>query len=250
MKIRPPVLAFAGLVVALAAVACGGGGSDATPTRASSGTGATSTATSRSAAAGNEAVAALQKLAVPAGMADGMALGKAGTPATLTIFEDFQCPYCLRFTADFEGLIFDEYVKPGKLRVEFRNLPILGPESEVAAAAAWCAGQQNQFWAYEKKLFLVEAEAGQLTSEKIGVGRFATDQLKAAADDVGLDRAKFDACIVSGAASAAVNDDVRQARSIGLRGTPSFLVNGQPLADTPATAAAWRKVLDSAVAAR
>lgn len=229
------------MVLALVA-ACGDDGDDpgTEPTQRSPGT---ATATP-----GNEIVAALQKLDAPLELADGLALGRPEAKVTLAVFEDFQCPHCLRFTALIEPAIVEEYVKPGKVRLEFRNLPFLGPESVQAALAAWCAGEQNQFWPYQEKLFMVQAEAGQATSEKLDVGRYSTEKLQEHASALGLDRAAFDACYTSEAAAEGVRTGLREAQSLGLRGTPSFVIDGQPLADSPASLAVWRKVLDEALA--
>ena len=184
-------------------------------------------------------------------MVDGSTLGRKDAKLTLAVFEDFQCPYCLRYSALFEPALVDDYVRTGKIRLEFHQLPILGDESVQAAVASWCAGQQGQFWAYHKKLFMVEAEADQLTVEKVGIGRFSAANLQSFAAGLGLDAAAFEACSNSGAAIEAVRADVRQAQSLGLRGTPSFVMNGTPLASgAPATAAAWRKLLDDALAGR
>lgn len=230
------------MVLALLAAACGDDGDDpgTEPTRRSPGT---ATATP-----GNEIVAALRKLDAPLELADGLALGRPEAKVTLAVFEDFQCPHCLRFTALIEPSIVEEYVKPGKVRLEFRNLPFLGPESVQAALAAWCAGEQNQFWPYQEKLFMVQAEAGQATSEKLDVGRYSTEKLQEHASALGLDRAAFDACYTSEAAAEGVRGGLREAQSLGLRGTPSFVIDGQPLADSPASLAVWRKVLDEALA--
>ena len=60
--------------------------------------------------------------AIPQDLADGFALGKKDAPLTLVVYEDFQCPFCLRYTTAFESMLVEDYVKPGKLRIEFRRL--------------------------------------------------------------------------------------------------------------------------------
>ncbi len=196
-------------------------------------------------------MAALDRHVVPPELVDGFALGKTGAKLTLAVFEDFQCPFCLRYSALFEPAIVDDYVRTGKVRLEFHQYPIIGQESLQAAVASWCAGQQNRFWQYHKKLYMIQAEAGQLAQEKVEVGRFSEANLRAYAVAVGLAAGQFDACYVSEGALEAVRADIRQAQALGLRGTPSFVLNGKPLASgSPATVAAWRKLLDDALAAR
>lgn len=241
MKAWPLIAALAVPLVGLL-VSCGGDSpSSKEPARTTPSRTATATPTSGIAAA-------LENLDLPLDLASGLSLGKQDAPVTIAVFEDFQCPHCLRYTALIEPAIIDEYVTPGRVRLEFHNLSFLGPESVQAALAAWCAGEQDQFWPYHKQLFLVQAEAGQATSEKLDVGRFSDTALRQYAADLGLDTAAFEACYSSTAAAEGVRADLRQAQSLGLRGTPSFVINGQPLATSPSSLAEWRKFLDQALA--
>jgi protein-disulfide isomerase len=224
------------------------GGDDATAGTAPAGASATATAKPAATAASNDGVAALRAFPVPRELANGATLGKADAKVTLTVFEDFQCPFCLHYTATQEGALIEEYVKTGKVKLEFKNFPILGQESVQAAVAAQCAANQGRFWEMHRKLFLVEAEAGQLANEKVDAGRFSHENLKAYAIEVGLDGATFDSCYRSSEAAEAVAADARQGRSLGIRGTPSFLINGTPQASgAPATVDLWRKVLDASL---
>ena len=180
----------------------------------------------------------------PADLADGQAIGRPGAPLALTAFEDFQCPFCLRFTLLNEPVIIKEYVLTGKVRLEFKHFPILGDESGAAAVAANCAADQGRFWDLHKRLFLAQFDAGQLTAEKLNVGRFSVENLQQYASEEGLDAASFTACLTSQAAADRVTAQLRDAAALGLRGTPSFLVNGQPVTRPPTTPDEWRSFLD------
>lgn len=188
--------------------------------------------------------AAFRDLEFPADLIDAQAIGESDAPITLTAFEDFQCPFCLRFTLLNEPVIIQEYVLTGKVRFEFKHFPILGDESGAAAIAASCAADQGRFWALHKRLFLVQLDAGQLTAEKLNIGRFSAQNLQRYAAEEGLDAAAFDACLASQAAVDKVTGELREAAALGLRGTPSFLINGQPVTAPPATPAEWRSFLD------
>jgi protein-disulfide isomerase len=167
----------------------------------------------------------------------------------MVMYEDFQCPFCLRYSALWEPTIVDEYVATGRVQFEFRQFPILGPESVQAAVAAECAAGQDRFWQYQNHLFLIQARAGQWSDEQINVGRFSTENLQQAASDVGgIDRAAFDACLASPETLAAVEADAAEARQVGIAGTPGFTFNGQPLGGTPPTIEDWRLLLDSLLA--
>ncbi len=193
----------------------------------------------------NETSAKIMALDVPRDLVDGLSAGKKDAPATLQVFEDFQCPNCLFYTAAYEQLIVDEYVKAGKLRYEFHNFAFLGQESVYAAAGAVCAGKQGRFWEFHEKLFLIQADANQLTTEKIDAGRFTPDALVGYAVDLGMSRQAFITCLEDPATVQAVQADSTAARNAGLRGTPGFVLNGTAVA-YPRDAAAFRQLLDAA----
>jgi len=79
----------------------------------------------------------------------GNALGNPRAPVTLQYFGDLQCPYCKRFTLGALTTLIDDYVRQGKLEVEYRSLrtathnPSIFQIQQVAALAA---GSQNKLW--------------------------------------------------------------------------------------------------------
>jgi protein-disulfide isomerase len=241
MRLRIAWLAFS--VAALVMLSACGDDDDA------QGGGATSQSTARPSATSTTRTPVIDPTRLQS-LADAAALGATTTKLTLAVFEDFQCPFCLRFTQNTEPVILAEYVLTGKVRFEFHNFPILGTESVSAAVAGTCAARQNRFWPYHDLLFKVEADAGQATSEKANVGRFSDARLASFAKDLGLDAAKFEACFASPEARQSVANDLQQAQAAGLRGTPSFFLNGKPIVSPPATIPDWRKLLDDALAGR
>lgn len=144
-------------LLAVVVAACGDG-SDAEPStrERSTATGITPTPSAR-ADPGQE----FRDLEFPADLVDGQAIGEPDARITLTAFEDFQCPFCLRFTLLNEPVIIEEYVLTGKVRFEFKHFPILGDESGAAAIAGSCAADQGRFWALHRRLFLAQLDAGQ-----------------------------------------------------------------------------------------
>ncbi|WP_326766801.1 thioredoxin domain-containing protein [Streptomyces sp. NBC_01591] len=152
---------------------------------------------------------------------DKLAQGRADAPVVLIEYADFKCGYCGKFARDTEPALVKKYVDNGTLRIEWRNFPIFGAESEAAARAAWAAGQQDRFWQFHAAAYAEGAK------EK----GFGKDRLKALAQQAGvadLDRFARDAD--SSAASAAVSKDQEQGYGIGATSTPSFLINGRPIA--------------------
>ena len=61
-------------------------------------------------------------------------------------FEDLQCPICKRYTDDAFPAIVNEYVRTGRIKIDFRGLAFLGPDSLKALKIAMAAGLQNKLW--------------------------------------------------------------------------------------------------------
>ncbi|MFD5200295.1 DsbA family protein [Streptomyces sp. NPDC058375] len=152
---------------------------------------------------------------------DKLAIGRADAPVVLIEYADFKCGYCGKFARDTEPELIEKYVEDGTLRIEWRNFPIFGEESETAARAAWAAGQQDRFWEFHGAAYAEGAK------EK----GFGKDRVKALADEAGVkDLDRFMKDLDGDAARAAVKKDQEQAYGIGATSTPSFLINGRPIA--------------------
>jgi len=186
---------------------------------------------------------------LPANLANGTKLGKDDAKIKLVEFEDFQCPFCLAYSAQQEPTLIKEYVATGKMQITYKTYALLGTESVKAGEAALCAADQNKFWPYHDKLFLVEAQAGQHSNEQRDVGRFSDANLKAYAAGLGLDTAKFNTCYDSGKFADQVNSEYSEGKQLGISGTPGFVIDGTPLTGTPSTLDSWRQALDQIYAA-
>ena len=140
------------------------------------------------------------------------ARGPAGAPVTVVEFADFQCAYCKTSQATIRRVL-QEY--GSQVRLVFKHLPLTDahPQALPAARAAFCAGAQGSFWPYHDALFA----AAELSPEAFA---------KLAAR-LGLRLPEFTSCLDSETSRAAVIDDMREARRIGIDGTPTFVVNGQ-----------------------
>ncbi|GAA2510840.1 DsbA family protein [Streptomyces gobitricini] len=152
---------------------------------------------------------------------DPLAVGRADAPVVLIEYADFLCGYCGKFARDTEPELIEKYVGEGTLRIEWRNFPIFGEESERAARAAWAAGQQGRFWQFHKAAYAEGAkERG-----------FGKDRVTALAREAGVaDLDRFGRDVDSEAARQAVAKDQEQGYELGATSTPSFLVNGRPIA--------------------
>jgi protein-disulfide isomerase len=131
---------------------------------------------------------------------------------TIVAFSDFECPFCTKGAATLERVAagFD-----GKVRVVFRNMPLpMHAKADKAALAGLAAHRQGKFWEMHDALFATQ-------------GKFDPDDLDALADEIGLDLAKYRRDIADPALAAELQKDIADAKALGVKGTPSFLVNGR-----------------------
>ena len=73
---------------------------------------------------------------------------------TLVEYADLQCPYCAQWARDAFPTIVQEYVRAGRVRIVFRGLSFIGPDSDAALRAALAAGQQDRLWDVVHGLFV------------------------------------------------------------------------------------------------
>ena len=147
--------------------------------------------------------------------------GDPNAPVTMIEFGDFQCPFCGRFAANTVPQINEAYIQSGKVRFGYFNFAFLGQESNWAAEAAECASDQNKFWEYHDLLYSSQSGENQ--------GAFNKDNLKKFAEDLGLDTSAFNECFDSGKYTQLIQEESSTASSIGVRSTPTFFIDGQPL---------------------
>lgn len=147
--------------------------------------------------------------------------GDPNAPVTIIEFGDFQCPFCGRFATNTEPQLDAQYIEAGNVRFAYLHFAFLGEESFWAAEASECAADQEAFWEYHDQIFNNQSGENQ--------GAFSQDNLKRFAGDLGLDMEAFNACFDSGKYTDLVREDSAFAQSLGVRSTPSFLINGEPL---------------------
>ncbi|RSS82451.1 thioredoxin domain-containing protein [Streptomyces sp. WAC06614] len=195
-----------------------------------------------SASAGEESSArsALQKLA-RRDAGDKLATGRADAPVVLIEYSDFKCGYCGKFARDTEPELIKKYVADGTLRIEWRNFPIFGAESEAAAKAAWAAGRQDRFAQFHTAAY---AEG----SKEKGFGEARLLELARAAGVGDLERFRQD--MAGPEAAEALRKDQEEGYRIGVSSTPSFLINGRPIAGAQPLSAFTRAVEEAKAAAQ
>jgi protein-disulfide isomerase len=149
------------------------------------------------------------------------ALGNDQAAITVIEFSDFQCPFCGRFQATVAPTLLKQYVDTGKVKFVYKHSAFLGQESVWAAQASECAADQGKFWEYHDLLFSRQNGENQ--------GAFNKDKLIGFANELGLDMAKFEPCLTNDETLARVQADTQEGQRAGVRGTPTFFINGQPL---------------------
>ncbi|HWQ83712.1 MAG TPA: thioredoxin domain-containing protein [Anaerolineales bacterium] len=154
---------------------------------------------------------------------DGRAMGPVDAKVVVEVFEDFQCVACEGYTQSIEPLVLQNYVETGKIRYEFRHYPFLDDrssvkESDQAANASMCAADQGRFWDFHDILF---ANFGE------GAGAYTDNRLEAYAEAIGLDMNAFNTCYQNEQFDSVIKQDMADATSLGVTGTPTVFVNGK-----------------------
>ncbi|WEB40325.1 DsbA family protein [Streptomyces yunnanensis] len=171
---------------------------------------------------------------------DPLAVGKPDAPVVLVEYADYQCSFCGRFTRETQPALVKKFVDAGTLRIEFRNFPVFGADSERAARASWAAGRQGKFWQLHDELYAKTRKGDAL----------AEDKLVEMARTAGVpDLEKFRTDLNGPDSAAALKKDQDEGYQLGVQSTPSFLVNGRPIAGAQETAVFEQAIEQAAAAA-
>jgi len=140
-------------------------------------------------------------------------LGKADAPVTLMEFSDYQCPFCSRHYRDTMPTLVKDYVDSGQLKYVMRENPIQSIHSRAmgAAQAALCANDQGKYWDMHNIMFDNQRE-------------LAEENLKSYAATIGLNTDEFNSCFDTKKHEGVVNQDLRDGQTLGIRGTPGFVL--------------------------
>jgi len=160
--------------------------------------------------------------------------GMAGAPILVVEFADFGCSACGQFSRDVWPELQREFVATG--RVRWKYVPfILGmfPNGDEAVKAAECAADQDAFWSMHDLLYEKQKEWNRLKDPD--------GKLAELANSLGLDADRFARCYRNDAGGERTKRNDEAARTLMVRSTPTFFVNGQrALGALPITE--WRKI--------
>jgi protein-disulfide isomerase len=146
-------------------------------------------------------------------LGDAPVRGPATAPVTIVAFSDFECPYCERGHKTIQQV---EREYGDKVRVAYKAYPLdFHSHAMVAALAAKSAQEQGKFWEFHDLLF--------------GQRGLDMQQLDAYARTAGLDMDRLHADLEALKWGSSVQRDMRQARRLGVTGTPAYFINGRHL---------------------
>lgn len=141
--------------------------------------------------------------------------GPDDAAVTIIEFSEFECPYCRRVQPTMKEL---RKRYGNRVQFVFKHLPLeqIHPNARPAAQASYAAHKQGKFWEFSEILW----DRQEFLGERL---------FKEAAEEVGLDMEQFEEDRKNPATRTYVTLDMTDAKMVGARGTPFFLINGQPL---------------------
>ena len=143
-------------------------------------------------------------------------IGNPGAPITILEWGDYQCTFCYRFHESSLNVILTEYIESGKVKLVFKDFPLNGPDSILAAEATYCADDQGKYWEYHNEVYTNWA------GERTGWVNY--DSLNEFAKSVDLELEQFSSCLIDHKYRQKVLELEKFGRDIGIDATPSFLI--------------------------
>lgn len=165
-------------------------------------------------------------------------LGRADAPVVMVKYMSLTCQYCRRFMADSFPELKRAYIDTGKVRLIIREFPI-GRSSGNATIALRCAPMDKYLTLYQKFL---QQQATWVSQE------VRPDAIFKIADQVGMTRPQFDACLKNQSMIAGLQKVKERGRQLGVIGTPNFFI-GDRLVKTVVGMKEIRAIVDPMLAA-
>jgi protein-disulfide isomerase len=161
----------------------------------------------------------------------GVVLGSPKAPVTLEEFADLQCPVCKEYTLNALPTLVQRYVRSGKVRMVFRNISILGPDSAKAAQAGAAAALQGRLWQFADRFYHDQLEENSGYVNDAFIRRVAGQVPR-------LDPGRLMAERDSPAARRLLVTATDEARTRSVDGTPTFFLSrtGGPARELQPTA--------------
>jgi protein-disulfide isomerase len=148
-------------------------------------------------------------------------LGRPAAPVTLIVYEDPQCPFCRQWNVQTLPTVVDEFVRTGKIKLVYRGVVIIGPDSVRGLRAIYAAAKQNKLWNLVDALY---AHQGAENS-----GWITNGVILAAAREAGANGRAIIAGMGAATVDTALSTAQKNATADRLQGTPTFVIE-RPLA--------------------
>jgi protein-disulfide isomerase len=160
-------------------------------------------------------------------------LGEADAPVTVIVYSDISCPFCAAAAGKNQEVmdylksgdaswkppipgIIENYVNIGKAKLVYRYFPGHGTGEEVTKIL-FCANEQGKFWELHDEFF---ANQGLIED---------AEKAKELAIGIGVDIVKINSCLKEGKYDAKIAKDIESGKTLEVKGTPAFFVNGTKL---------------------
>jgi protein-disulfide isomerase len=150
----------------------------------------------------------------------GYMLGSDSAPLEVTEYADYECPACQQWAVVQFPTIEQRLIQTGRVRWRYRDFPLdIHPHSRVAAHAAACADEQGKYWPMNQRIYSWD----QRWPEKRDPSGVFRDMAQA----LGLDLARYDACMKSARYAGRIQASELEGVQAGVNSTPTFLINGR-----------------------
>jgi protein-disulfide isomerase len=180
---------------------------------------------------------------LPAVKSEGYVLGSPDAPVEVIEYADFECPGCGQYAVITEPDVRERLVKTGQVRLRYIDYPLpMHKNTWDASLAAACANDQGKFWEMHDQIF---ANQDKWNGETTGRPR---PVLAGLAKGLGLDMAKYDACMKADTHRAKIQAHLKQAEEHQIQQTPTFVIGGKKIPGA-LPYDAFKKYVDEAAAA-
>ena len=186
-----------------------------------------------------DVAAVAQDAEVDTSMVRDIVLGEADAPVTVVEYASFTCPHCARFHEEVFPALKEEYVDTGRVRFEYREV-YFDRYGLWAGMVARCGGDDDSYLAVTDLVYENQREWTE------GAPAQVVEALRAIGVEAGIEGEAIDACLEDGPmAEALVATYEANAQADGIRATPSFLIDGELVANMPLDE--FREALDEAL---
>lgn len=149
-------------------------------------------------------------------------LGAQDAPVVIAYWSDYQCSYCRRFELNTFPQIVDSYVRKGEVKIVYKDMPILGPRSRAAALlsqSAWIqakGSKEDRWWDWHHEVYAKQSNE-RVPLENVLLGMLENHGINpsSVSDRLGKNKSSL---------TSEVKEDLNQARSVGINGTPGFVI--------------------------